>query len=162
MAAFAPATDATQDSTGLIVTFTDVSNYGVGNNDENYVKADFTTNTIQIYDAFGTLLQTSNFLTGDTVTFNQTKDHWFTTVRTLAGVAPYSVTEKFPLKRITTNKLQRVLGSGCCQGASNAKNLCEANAFINGANYASPEGNSAAWQNNIDAANAYLNMILNG
>jgi hypothetical protein len=150
MAAFAPQTDATQDATGLIVTFTDVSNYG--DNTENYVKADFTTNTIQIYDAFGTLLQTSNFLTGDTVTFNQTKDHWFTTVRTLAGVAPYSVTEKFPLKRITTNKLQRVLGSGCCQGASNAKNLCEANAFINGANYAAPEGNSAA--------NAYLNMIL--
>ena len=158
MEPFAPATDATQDATGLIVTFTDISNYG--DNTENYVKADFTTNTIQIYDAFGTLLQTSNFLTGDTVTFNQTKDHWFTTVRTLAGVAPYSVTEKFPLKRITTNKLQRVLGSGCCQGASNAKNLCEANAFINGANYASPSGNASAWQNNIDAANAYLNMIL--
>lgn len=158
MEPFKPSTQATQDATGLVVTFTDISNYG--DNGEGYTKSDFTTNTIQIYDADNNLLQTSDFLTSDTVTFNQTKDHWFTTVRTLAGVAPYSETEKFPLMRITTNKLQRVLGSGCCQGATNAKNLCEANAYINGANYAAPSGNSTAWQDNIDAANKYLDVIL--
>lgn len=158
MAAFEPATSASQSSDGLVVTFLDESNYS--DNTEGYVKSDFTTNTIVIKDASGNILQTSNFLTSDTVTYNQTKDHWFTTERVLAGIADYTRTEKFPLKRITINKLQKVLGSGCCQGVTNAKNLCEANAFINGANYAAPSGNSVFWQNSIDAANLYLDIVL--
>lgn len=158
MAAFEVSTAAVQSADGLVTTFTDTSNYGT--NDEGYVKSDFTTNTIVIKDADGNTLQTSDFLASDTVTYNQTKDLWFTVERTLAGVASYSKTEKFPLKRITVNKLQKVLGSGCCQGATNARNLCEANAFINGADYAAPSGNAVAWQNNIDAANAYLDIIL--
>lgn len=158
MAAFAVSTSAAQSSDGLVVTFTDTSNYDI--NDEGYTKSNFTTNTIVIKDAYGAILQTSNFLSSDTVTYNQTKDHWFTIERTLAGVASYSATEKFPLKLITTNKLQTVLGSGCCQGTQNAKNLCEANAFINGADFAAPSGNSVAWQKFIDAANSYLDIIL--
>ena len=158
MAAFEVSTEASQSPDGLTVTFLDTSNYTT--NDEGYVKADFTTNTVVILDAYGAVLQTSNFLASDTVTFEQTKDHWFTTERTLAGVASYEKTEKFPLRLITTNKLQTVLGTGCCQGAQNAKNLCEANAYINGATFAAPSGNSVAWQKFIDAANAYLNIIL--
>lgn len=158
MAAFEVSTAAVQSADGLVTTFTDTSNYGT--NDEGYVKSDFTTNTIVIKDADGNVLQTSNFLASNTVTYDQTKDLWFTVERALAGVASYSKTEKFPLKRITVNKLQKVLGSGCCQGATNARNLCEANAFINGADYAAPSGNAVAWQNNIDAANAYLDIIL--
>ena len=160
MAAFEVSTEAEQSPDGLTTTFTDVNNYT--DNDEGYVKSDFTTNTIVIKDANGEVLQTSNFLTSDTVTYTQTKDLWFTIERLLEGVATYEKTEKFPLKRITVNKLETVLGSGCCQGATNAKNLCEANAFINGANYAAPSGNSVAWQKNIDAANSFLNRILNG
>lgn len=159
MAAFAVSTEASQSSDGLIVTFLDTSNYG--SNDEGYDKSEFTTNTIQIYDADGVLLQTSDFLTEDTVEFNQVKDHWFTTVRTLAGVASYSKTEKFAnLYRITTNKLERVLGSGCCQGMSNSSNLCKANTFLQAATFAAPVGNSVAWQTDVDNANSYLNEIL--
>ena len=158
MVIFTVSTEAAQSSDGLVVTFTDTSNYA--DNTEGYVKADFTTNTIVIKDANGAILQTSDFLASDTVVYNQTSDHWFTTERALEGIASYTKTEKFPLKRITTNKLQTVLGSGCCQGATNAKNLCEANAFINGANYAAPSGNSTGWQNYIDAANSFLDLIL--
>lgn len=158
MAAFAPSTEASQSANGLVVTFLDTSNYG--DNTENYTKSDFTTNTIQIYDADGTLLQTSDFLTSDTVTYNQTSDHWFTTVRTLAGVASYSRTEKFGLKRITINKLEKVLASGCCQGMANESNLCKAITFLFDSDYALPVGNSVAWQKDVDNANSYLNEIL--
>lgn len=157
---FAVSTSAVQSSDGLVVSFYDDSNYS--DNTEGYDKSDFTTNTIVIKDATGAILQTSNFLSSNIVTYNQTKDHWFTTERLLEGVATYEKTEKFPLKLITTNKLQTVLGAGCCQGVTNARNLCEANAYINGANYAAPSGNSVAWQNDIDAANLFLDNILNG
>lgn len=158
MAVFAPSTEASQSANGLVATFKDTSNYDT--NDQGYEKADFTTNTIVLKDAYGTILETLNFLTEDTVTYEQTADHWFTTERLLEGVATYEVTEKFPLKRITINKLETALGSGCCQGATSARNLCEANAFINGANYAAPSGNSVLWQKNIDSANSYLNLII--
>jgi hypothetical protein len=158
MAAFYVETSATQSSDGLVVTFTDQSNYS--DNDESYDKADFTTNTIVLYDAYGAVLDTLNFLTSDTVTYNQTTDHWFTTVRTLAGIASYSKTEKFPLNRITTNKLQRVLASGCCQGMANEANLCKVNTFMQDALYAEPLGASVRWQQDINNANSYLNEIL--
>lgn len=158
MAAFEVSTIAAQSADGLVSTFTDDNNYA--DNDEGYVKADFTTNTIVIKDANGNVLQTSSFLDSDTVTYNQTKDLWFTTERLLEGIAEYEKTQKFPLRRITNNKLQQVLGSGCCQGAANAKNLCEANAYIIGAINAAPSGNSVAWQNDIDAANSFLDLIL--
>jgi hypothetical protein len=106
------------------------------------------------------VLDTLNFLTSDTVTYNQTTDHWFTTVRTLAGIASYSKTEKFPLNRITTNKLQRVLASGCCQGMANEANLCKVNTFMQDALYAEPLGASVRWQQDINNANSYLNEIL--
>jgi hypothetical protein len=155
---FEPSTTASQNSTGLVTTFLDTSNYT--DNDEGYVKADFTTNTIQIYDAYGVLLQTSNFLTSDEVTFEQTADTWFTIVRTLAGIASYEVTEKFALNRITTNKLQDVLSSGCCQGRSNEANLCKVNTFLQDADYAIPIGNAVRWQLDINNANSYLDQIL--
>jgi hypothetical protein len=158
MAAFEPSTAAAQSADGRVSTFTDTSPYG--DNDEGYVKSDFTVNTIVIKDAEGNILQTSSFLDSNTVTYNQTKDLWFTTERLLQGVAEYEKTQKFPLRRITNNKLQKVLGSGCCQGAANARNLCEANAFIIGAINAAPSGNSVAWQNDINAANSFLDLIL--
>lgn len=158
MAIFAVSTSASQSADGKVVTFTDTSNYGA--NDQGYVKSDFSVNTIVLKDAFGNVLDTLNFLSSNTVTYTQTKDNWFTTERSLSGVATYTKEEKFPLMRITINKLQKVLGSGCCQGATNARNLCEANAFINGANFVAPTGNSVAWQNDIDAANSYLDIIL--
>lgn len=160
MEAFAPATSASQSNDGLTVTFVDSSNYS--DNTEGYVKSDFTTNTLIIKDGYGEVLQTSDFLTSDTITYQQTKDHWFTTERVLAGIASYSRTQKFPLRRITTNKMETVLGSGCCQGAANAKNLCEANAYVIGAIDAQPSGNAVLWQRFIDAANSFLNLILNG
>lgn len=156
---FEPETSASQSSTGLVVTFTDISPYGSANT-EGYVKADFTTNTIEIFDAYGALLQTSDFLTSDTVTYNQTSDHWFTTVRTLAGIASYSKTEKFPLKRITINKLEKVLASGCCQGMANESNLCKATTFLYDSDFTAIVGNSVGWQKDIDNANSYLNEIL--
>jgi len=158
MAAFEVSTDADQSADGLVSTFTDTNNYA--DNDEGYVKSDFTVNTIVIKDANGVVLQTSDFLTSDTVTYNQTKDIWFTTERVLQGIAEYEKTQKFPLRRITNNKLQTVLGSGCCQGATNARHLCEATAFLIGAINAAPSGNSTAWQNDIDAANSFLDLIL--
>ena len=160
MAAFEVSTEAVQSADGLVTTFTDSANYA--DNDEGYVKSDFTTNTIVIKDAEGNILQTSDFLDSDTVTYNQTKYIWFTTERVLEGIAEYEKTQKFPLRRITNNNLQKVLGAGCCQGAANARNLCEATSFILGAINAAPSGNSVAWQNDIDAANSFLNLILQG
>lgn len=160
MADFIPSTSASQSADGLTVTFIDSSDYI--NNNQGYTKSDFTTNTLVIKDAYGEVLQTSSFLYTDTITYKQTSDHWFTTERVLAGIADYSRTQKFPLRRITTNKMETVLGSGCCQGATNAKNLCEANAYVIGAIDAAPSGNSVAWQRFIDAANSFLNLILNG
>lgn len=160
MAAFAPSTTATQSSDGLTTTFTDTSPYGVGENDENYVKADFTTNTIVITDANGAVLDTLNFLTSDTVEYTQTADTWFTTTRTLAGIASYTKVQKFPLKRITINKLEDALEEGCCVSKQNAEYLCKADAFIAGADYAEIVGNARKWQDNVDAANAYLDLIL--
>ncbi len=157
---FKVETSAVQSPDGLVVTFTDLSTYS--DNSEGYVKSDFTTNTIVIKDANGTILQTSNFLSSNIVTYNQTKDHWFTTERVLAGIASYEKTEKFPLRRITNNKLQTVLGAGCCQGVTNARNLCQATAFLIGAINAAPEGDSVSWQQDIDAANLFLDDILNG
>lgn len=153
-------TSAEQSTDGLTTTFIDLSNYGIGVNDENYVKSDFTTNTIVLYDAYGDILATLNFLSSNTVEYVQTKDLWFTTVRILAGIADYEKTEKFPLNRITTNKLEDVLSSGCCQGTSNSANLCKANTFIQDSQFRAVLGNSVGWQKDIDNANSYLDIIL--
>src|SRR6476646_4778624 len=104
MEVFAVSTSAAQSADGLTTTFTDDANYA--DNTEGYEKSDFTVNTLVIKDAYGNTLQTSDFLSSDTVTFEQTKDQWFTTERTLSGIASYSKTQKFPLRRITNNKLQ--------------------------------------------------------
>ena len=82
MAVFTVSTEASQSSDGLTVTFMDESNYT--DNTEGYDKADFTTNTIVIKDAYGATLQTSNFLSSNTVTYPQASDHWFTTERVLS------------------------------------------------------------------------------
>lgn len=158
MSAFSVSTSASQSADGLTVTFTDGSNYT--DNTEGYVKSDFTTNTIVITDANGEVLQTSDFLTSDTVEYTQTEDTWFTTTRTLAGIADYTKVQKFPLKRITINKLEDALSMGCCQSKGNSDNLCKADTFIAGADYSEITGNAVKWQNNIDAANAYLDLIL--
>ncbi len=159
MAAFAPSTEAIQSDDGLTVTFTDNSNYS--SNDEGYIKSQFTTNTIVIKDANGVVLQTSNFLTSDTVTYVQTADTWFTTVRTLAGVASYTKTEKFGLHRMTTNKFEDALTKiGCCASAKDKSNMCMADAFLFGADMALPVGNSVKWQQNVNSSNSYLDLIV--
>lgn len=158
MAIFSVETSGSQNNSGLVTTFVDSSNYIT--NDQGYVKSDFTTNTIQIFDAYGVLLQTSDFLTSDEVTIEQVADTWFTIVRTLAGIASYEVTEKFALNRITTNKLEDVLSSGCCQGTTNSANLCKVNTFMQDSQYRMPLGNAVQWQLDINNANSYLDIIL--
>lgn len=158
MPAFAPSTTSTQSADGLTVTFVDTSNYD--ENDQGYVKSDFTTNTIVITDAYGAVLQTSDFLTSDTVTYEQTADTWFTTTRTLAGIASYTKVQKFPLKRITINKFEDALSTGCCQSKTSADNMCKVSQFLEGADFAEPQGNAVKWQEDVNAANAYLDQIL--
>lgn len=158
MPIFEVNTTATPDPTGRIITFEDVSNYGVGNNDENYVKAGFSENTISIEDADGEVLQTSNFLATTTVTFNQTKDNWFTVVRTLNGVTSKIRVQKFAIKRMVMNKLTQALEDGGCE-CDNSEHMCKVSAFLQAADYAEPLGKSVRWQKFVDAASVYLDLM---
>lgn len=149
---------ATPDSTGKLITFKDTSNYGATANDQGYLKSGFTQNTIVIEDSNGNTLLTSNFLATDTVTFNQTKDNWFTVVRTLNGVASVLRVQKFAIKRMTMAKLTTALEAGCCDTDPNCY-MCKVTTLIQGADYAEPLGEAVRWQKFVDAANSYLDII---
>lgn len=159
MAVFAAAFTATQSSTGLVITITDTSNYST--NDQGYTMSDFTTREFILTDYAGAALETIPIPDGETVvTYDITSDEWINITLNLAGVASYTKYQRYPFDRITINKLEEALIQGCCQSAKNKSNLCMANAFINGAQYVAPLGNASKFNQNITAANSYLDLIV--
>lgn len=73
MASFAASFSKSVTGTCTSLTVTDTSNYGFDNNDEHYVKADFTVREVTLRDVSGNIIAMQNIPTSsDSVTFNLT------------------------------------------------------------------------------------------
>lgn len=145
-----------QATDGKSATFTDLSNWD--DNDENYTREDFTR-TVVLLDAYGEEIDTVILASDeDTFTIELTKDLWVDVTATfdeIAGSANFEKLERVPLDRFLIiaykKKVKQVKNN---QSVLNV--LSNANVFIQAANYATPVGNAVEYQENIDAAYAYL------
>lgn len=155
MAAFAPLFVAQQSSDGKTITFTDQSPWGAGNNDENYLKANFVR-TFTLVDAFGEDVAVLTLPTNvDSIAYSITKDVWLQTTYKAVGVQTYQLVQKQMFDRFTVNAYRAKINEENCCGKHD-QNLCMANVFIKGADYAEPVGDGVSTQKFIDAAFSYL------
>lgn len=154
MAAFEDNFTGTQSSDGLTDTFTDTSNWA--DNSEGYVRSNFVR-TFTFLDAYGTVLGTIVLpTTSNVATLALTADKWVNATLSIVGAQTYTKNYLFPFSRITKNKYKELLKDGCCQADKSEEALAAADRFFRGAEIDAPAGNAAGWQENIDAANAYL------
>lgn len=158
MAAFQIIFEATQSASGQVITMQDSSDYST--NTEGYVRSDFTRQFV-LTDYAGDVLDTITLDdTTDIATYELTTDLYISIELSLTGIATYSLTQDYPFMRITATKLQTALQSGCCSGKTKSKALNEAVNFIVAAQFAAPTTDHSAFQNNIAAANLFLDTIV--
>lgn len=161
MAAFTQSFTATESLDGLTITYYDTSNWG--NNDSGYQKANFTRSFIG-YDAYGTeLFNVILSTTDDSFELSKTTNLWIETTFNIEGAVDFALTQKEGFDRLLVNKFQTATLENCCDGCGSKKSkstLCEAVTFIKGADYAKPTGNGIKWQENINAADKFLNTIV--
>lgn len=156
MGAFAISQDASENSVGTILTFTDESNWT--DNDEGYNKEDFTR-TFTLTDAYGEAIDTLVLPTDeDSVTYtlpDATKYLWVNSVFTIEGEEDFTNTSKYPFYRQVKNLFRNALKKGCCDNGSD--DLCSVDVFFRGADIESVAGNSSGFMTDIESAYSYLN-----
>jgi hypothetical protein len=159
MAAFAQAFTATVSSDGFLVTITDTSNWT--GNSEGYLRVNFVR-TFLLTDANGQTLATIVLPTNsDVTTYTLTKDTWVNILFTIVGASSYTLLQRYPFSRIYINKLQdSLINGGCdCNNGLNGLNINTSTSFYVGALGIEPVANATGWQSDLDAANAYINLI---
>lgn len=163
MAVFKQSFSATESLDGLTITYYDTSNWGIGNNDQNYEKADFERTFVGL-DPYGDeIFNVTLATTADSFEVSKTTNLWISTTYTATGIALYTLNQEQGFDRLLANKFQQATLQNCCKGCNGKKNkssLCEALLFIKGADYSNSAGNGVQWQENINAADKFLNTIL--
>lgn len=160
MAAFIADFKISVSSDGKTLTIEDISTYG--DNDENYVISDFETREVVLLDANGEEIATVDLGSELTADCEISADIWVNATLTLYRIDPipnYSKNHLFPFFRITKNLYRKLLKGGCCQNVTVENALTHADIFLRGEEIEAPSGNGPAWQNDVDAAYAYLNAV---
>lgn len=162
MSSFLPAIRISQSGDGKVITVTDISPYGAGNNDENYVIGSFVTRQVDVRDAFDNLLQTIVFGAGLTIaTFTITGDlylkfaeGWVTaTPLTYQSFWNYMSTQFFKINQDNYGELI-ICGCKCTskqQERANAAEQC-----IDSAIFQYDIGQGVAAQKRLDAGNKLI------
>lgn len=162
MAIFAANFTLTQSSDGVTLSFTDTSNYGTSSPVINL--SDFSFRELVLLDADGAEIETVELGSGLTAEISITRDKWVNATLNLIGINPvgnYTKNYLFPFDRITKNLYRKALKGGCCNNPIIEKALSEADRLFRGAEISAPAGDGPGWQENIDAAYAYLIALEN-
>lgn len=156
MSAFALAFTANQSSDGKVVTITDISNW-IGNA-ESYNITDFTRQFIltnYLGDAIVTLTMIGSALT---ITWNvpANTNPWVNIQYSAVGPVTKTLTQKYPFQRnYELAYIDAIKGScGCCSGKN--PDICQIDAFYQGAAFAVPVGDQVNYQDDINSAYALL------
>lgn len=155
MATFAPAFTITQSSDGKTLTLVDGSNWV--SNDQGYVITNFVRQIV-LTDAFDVVIATIPFPTTElTETYALLVDKWIKATYTAVGVVTFTLLQQYAFYRLFQIAYRNAIAAKC--GCSvNGIDLCSVDAFLSTALFAIPVGNGVEFQNDIDAANAYLNV----
>jgi hypothetical protein len=148
---------ATVSSDGFTVTITDSSNWS----SSGLLRTNFVR-TFLLTDANGQTLATITLpVDSDVTTYTLTKDTWVNILFTIVGASSYTLLQRFPFSRIYINKLQdSLINGGCdCNNGKDALNINTSTSFYVGALGIEPVANATGWQSDLDAANAYINLV---
>jgi|SRR5579863_799299 len=156
---FAATASATQDSTGYVLTLNDLSNYG-GQSVEGYTMANFIRNFVLV-DAYNNVLATLPINNPAlAIQYALTQSLWINMQLQLTGIGGVpnynSPIYGLPLDRITKNLYRAILQAGCCGGKFEQQQLFQADNYFTGAAIEALSGNGAGFNNDINAATAYL------
>ncbi len=156
---FQAIASAQQSGDGLTLTLLDESLYGAPSN-EGYTTANFVRNFI-LMDAYGNQLDNIPITgTALSITWPVPSDQWVFMQLFLVGINPVpnyqSPQYGLPLDRQTKNLYRTLLKPGCCQNRSIKEKIDNANNYLFGASIEALGGNGAEFNNDINAANAYL------
>ncbi len=154
MAAFTPAYSIVQSADGKTLTLTDLTNWVA--NDENYQITDFVRSVL-LNDAFDEEIATVEFAGTDLVeTYTLIADKWVNSFFNIVGAPTFNLpVQKYAFYRQFQIAYRNAIRSGCGCGKRGI-DLCSVDAFITTAEFAIPVGNGVEFQNDIDAANLYL------
>lgn len=156
---FSSIASAVQSADGKTLTLLDQSPYG-GASNEGYTTANFVRNFI-LMDAYGNQLANISITgTALSITWPVPSDQWVFMQLFLVGINPVpnypSPQYGLPLDRQTKNLYRTLLVPGCCQNRSIKEKIDNANDYLFGAYIEGLSGNGAGFNNDINAANAYL------
>lgn len=150
---FTPAFKIEQSSDGLTLTLTDQSNWS--DNDEGYVITDFARSIIMV-DALNNAIGTVDFPASELVeAFSIVTNQWVKAQLTIIGEQNYDLIQKYGFYRLFQLDYRKAIVGNCGCGKSGI-DLCSTDAFLSTAQMAIPIGNGVEFQNDIDAASAYL------
>jgi hypothetical protein len=160
MAAFAPTFTSVQASDGSYITITDTSPWGVGNNDENYLAANFVR-TFELYDAYDDLLDTITLSTSSNVAtydIDANTNPWIKIVFIITGVEDFEKIQKYPFQRYYELAYISIIKDGCgCTCEEKGIDICQVDAYYQGAQIAVPLGNGVQYQEFINSAFTLIN-----
>lgn len=168
MAAFKQDFTIVQSDDCSTLTIADNSNFGVGNNDENYTFSSFTTKTIAIYDSASNLLQTLTIVDTTPVTYTLTKDMYLSLVYTLQHntdtplVKTYNVAFSCFVELAYGTIVAKDYNNGNClcdSTTDDADRLFNINKGIKAAQIFASTGNSTLSQDMLNLANSYTNIF---
>ena len=156
---FAALASASQSSDGFTITLTDTSNYGA-QSIEGYTPANFTRAFVLV-DAYNNVLATLPINNPTLqIQYAVTQSQWINMqlqLTGLNGVPNYtSPIYGLPLDRITKNMYRAILKAGCCGGKFEQQQLLNADNYFTGAAIEALAGNGAGFNNDINAATAWL------
>lgn len=156
MSTFVPSYSISQSSDGRTLTLTDTSNWV--SNTEGYIITNFAR-SILLNDAFDELITTVTFTGTDLVeTYTLIGDKWVKSYFTITGTPTFNLdVQQYAFYRQFQVAYRNAIKQGCGCGCGNI-DLCSVDAFVTTAQFAIPVGNGEEFQNDIDAANAYLNQ----
>lgn len=153
MAQFSLAFSATQSQDGSKVTITDQSNWG--NNDQSYVQSQFTR-TLFLTDALNNPITSIVLATGiNSATYNvpANTNPWININYVLSnGPVSPSLLHSYPFQRYFELAYMNEIKDNCGCGCIGDNQMCQVDAFYQGASFAAPVADSVNYQSYIDSA----------
>jgi hypothetical protein len=160
MAAFEIAFEATVSQDGKKITLEDLSNWL--NNDENYQRGDFVR-TFLLTNAAGEEIDILTLLAdSDTIEYEIEADIRINILFSIVGVVTFTKLQKYTFDRIYLNKLQDALMNVgvCCGNDADTHNINTSTSFWQGAIGLTPTDNDTGIQQNLNGANAYIDLVV--
>ena len=158
MATFAQSFKASVSADGKTVTITDLSNW----TESSLLRANFVR-AFLLTDANGqTLITITLPVDSDVATYSLTKDMWINFLFTITGASNYSLLLRYYFDRILGDKFQEALmeyATSCGCADQEALNIDKSCSFWFGAIQIAPVANSTGVQVDLDAANAFIDLV---